>query len=301
MKNHEWLTRNSLRAFPVREGGRIIASNSGWSLDPSLIVDASIFSDIPGDVRFCLQSVTVTKAICSVVIGDAVSGSSLGYVNFVSGADNPFSQKPLVPFGEGFSGFISFGPAVLPENYTRLPQGIHEFGNTALLEARCGMSIGPFPVKTMRVSGFEEIRDNVIFQHGDALKFTLSDGEHEGDPMKLILLSLVNPSQFLSPCENKTTPCECKSPPISFINGVGGDEDGRVTIELVDENGNIFLLGQSTLQFSIVQTAEELCSRQLVPDQYGRLPGPSGNYAEDLPPINGYKNPSDTTFPLPVI
>lgn len=301
MKNHEWLTRNSLRSFPVREGGKIIASNSGWSLDPALIVDASVFSDIPGDVQFCLQSVTVTRTICSVVIGDAVSGNSLGYARFISGTDKPFSQKPIIPFDEGFSGFISFGPAVLPRSYPNLPQGIHEFGNAAPLEARCGMSMGPFPIKTMRVSGFEEIQNNVIFQSGDALRFSLSDGEHEGDPMKLILFYLANPSMFLSPCENKTTPCECKSPPISLINGVGGDEEGKITIELVDENGNIFLLGQSTLQFSIVQTAEELCSKQPVPDRYGRLPGPSGIYEEDLPPTNGYKNPNDTTFPLPVI
>lgn len=301
MKNHEWLARNSLRSFPVREGSNIIAINSGWTLIPSLLVDVDVFADMPGDFVLCLQSVTITRSICSITIGNASSGQSLGYASFVVGVHKPYSQIKMEPLADGVSGFVSFGPAMLAEEYSKMPTGIHTFETSALLESRCGISIGSFPIKTIGARGLDGMSGEVSITLDDAVSVSVSEGEDDGDPISLVSLSLKKPSDFLSPCEEKTTQCDCDSIPIETINGVSGDVEGKITIEIEDESGNLYLIGSHTLLFEIIRTGRSLCSKADVPDSYGRLLGPSGSYDDDLPPTNEYKNPADTTFPLPVI
>lgn len=301
VKNQGWLTRNSLRSFPIMEGSLSIAENSGWKLDPALIVDVSFFSDTEGDVTLCIQSVTITAAICSIIIGDSVSGKSFGYASFIVGVDKPLSSKKIEPLVDGVGGFISIGTAILKENYSSLPLGFHSFGNKAPLETRCGISMGEFPVKSLSALAAPPISGAINLVFGDALVASVSEGSDDGDELIFINLSLLKPSNFLSPCETKTTPCDCDTVPIRTINGIAGDSEGIIYIEIEDEFGNIYLLNQNTLSFLITRTGSQLCFRQPVPDIYGRLPGPSDDYSSDAPPVNAYSNPLDTTFPSPVI
>jgi hypothetical protein len=297
--NHGWLTRNSLRSFPVREGAQVIASNSGWKLDPSLIVDVSIFSDLPGDPLFCIQSVTVTRAICSVVIGNAVDGRSLGFTSFTLGSS--LLSAKITPFVDGVSGFVCCGPAMLAENYKMIPTGIHDFGSAAILESRCGISIGNFPIKSIRSAGGAPLYRDVTIETGSSLLIDESAEEGDDGLVTRLTLSLEKPASFLSPCEEPLSICDCPSVPIQTINGISGNEDGIIFIEIQDENGSIYLLDQNTLSFLITGSGIQLCSRTPVPDEYGRLPDASGLYDKDLPPSSDYQNPQDLNFPLPVI
>jgi hypothetical protein len=299
IQNHEWLTRNSVRTFPIREGS-IVVAQSGWSLDPALIVDAKMVADLPGETTFCLHSVTITPLMCSAVIGDAVTGESLGYAVFTQGVDSVMIPTRIHSVIDGFAGFITFGPALFQENYGNLPRGIHQFGSSTLLETRCGISLGTFPVRSVS-SGGTAASGKINVVTGNSLITSISKGEDDGDQVDIVQLSLVDPVKFLSPCEGRTSPCECRSMPINSINGVVGDESGLITIELEDENGNVFLLGKSRLQLSMIRSAQSLCSKVRVPDQHGRLPGPSGDYSGDAKPVAIYKNPQDTTFPDPAL
>lgn len=300
ISNHEWLARNSIRSFPVREGAIVVSSSSGWSLAPGLIVDAKFTSDLSEGTSFFLHSVTVSPRICSIVIGDSTTGDSLGCAAFVRGVNGVAMPIPIRPVVDGFAGFVTFGPAMLDEMFDSIPKGMHMFGPDTLFEARCGISIGSMPVRSLATpSG--SAGGSITVVTNDSLFLSVSRGEDDGDPVDMIQLSLVDPVKFLSPCEGKTSPCECRSIPISSVNGVAGDADGVITLELEDENGNIYLLGKSSLQVSILRSAQALCSKVKTPDQYGRLPGPSGSYDSDAKPVSSYKNPKDKTFPEPVI
>lgn len=297
IKHHEWLTRNSLRSFPVQEGARVIA-DSGWTLDPALIVDVSIMGDSAFS-SICLQSVTITKSLCSVVFADPVSGTALASASVLIGTDLPMVQKPLLPLIDGIGGHISFGPAILAERYFGLPRGFHLFGQFAVLESRCFLMTGEFPVSGLDVRGLGIVHGDVNIESGDALAVAISEDSLDGDPLQVATLSLKNPSQFLSPCEEKTTPCDCLNTPVRMINNIPGDSNGIIFIEIEDVNGNIYALDASTLAFLISRTGSDLCRRPKMPDEYGRLPDSSGAYDKDALPATTYKNPLDTTFPEP--
>ena len=293
--NHEWLTRNELRSYPVREDAPVV-SLKGWELDPSLIVDLMIVGDhAPTDV--CLQSITVTPSICSVVLGDATTGESLASATAVIGSE---LDVDLIPLIDGIGGSLSFGKGLMPDRYLEVPRGIHEFGAETLIESRCVLLCGAMPVSGLvSPSGESIIRGDIVVSLGQSLDAQIVRSEQDGDPFDQVTLSLKNLSDFISPCEEKSSPCECAGVPISTINGVPGNESGIITIEIEDENGSIYLVGPHVIALLLTAVQNSLCQELEEPDVWGRIKGASGQYSDDVLPITPYNSPEDTTFPLP--
>lgn len=293
--NHEWLVRNSLRSYPVTEDANAV-SNLGWALDPALITDIIIVGDRSGGVA-CVQSVLVTPGACSVVIGDQESGESLCVASVPSGFVGAVS---LVPVGDGIAGSISFGPAMLLERHSTIPRGLHRFDG-ATIEARCVVFHGAMPVTSLSVPYGVKNRGDVLIEPGDGLTIVAEIGEDDGDPETRFIFSLKNPSGFLSPCEEKSTPCGCLGVPIKTINGVPGNDDGIIFIEIEDANGAVSLLSSNTLSLLIARPADSFCSKAEEPDVYGRIKSPSGDFSLDDKPETDYQQEGDVTFPTPAI
>jgi hypothetical protein len=272
-------------------------SNKGWHLDPALITDLMIVGDhAPNEV--CVQSITITPFICSVVLGDASTGESLASVTVVAGEN---LDTPLTPLVDGIGGFVSFGSGLMPEKYSQAPRGMHIFGKKTLVESRCVLFSGPMPVTGIVTPGDEGVvRGDVVFALGQNMAATVIHSEQDGDPLDQVTLYLKNPLSFVSPCEEKVSPCECSSTPIGSINGVRGNTNGVVFIEIEDADGSLYLLGQHTIALLLAASKGDLCQEIEEPDEYGRIKGPSGLYSDDLPPITPYNSPDDTTFPLPI-
>lgn len=302
IENLEWLTRNTLRSFPIKEDAPVVALNTGWTLPNFLLADASLV--VPeAEQGLYVSAVTISSRIISVIIASVKTGASLALATTTQGIDAPYARVAVQPLTEGVSGYVSFGSALSEETFAILQKapGMHVFHPGVLLEAKAYLETGLFPVRSLSLVGMSKIHGETILDASSALEIAVSEGEDNGDPLTFLTLNLTDPTRFLSPCEVSTTPCECPQMPIHSINGVTGDEDGRITIEIVDENGKIYLLGPETLSLSITRTGIELCSRPVMPDEHGRLPSQSGDFTQDAKPETSYKNPADSTFPNPLL
>lgn len=297
INNHEWLLRNGLRSYPLREDSVVTAANTGWKLPPSLIADLMISGDHAASA-VCLQSVTITQSICSIVVGDSATGQSLAVASTTKGT---MGDVPLQPLTDGVAGFMSFGSAMLDEFYRRLPRGFHSFEAGALMESRCVLLSGPMPVTGIVGPVGSVFRGDIKINHSGALLATISNDEENGTPVQRVTLSLANPLSMLSPCEEKTSVCGCSSAPIRTINGVPGNESSIITIEIEDKDGSIYLLGTNTLSFLLTRPGGTFCLKAEEPDLYGRIKKGSDSYEDDDVPVTAYKSPGDLTFPTPTL
>lgn len=302
MENSEWLTRNCSRSFPLREDASRLSLNTQWTLPDFFLADASL--TVPeADPGIYLGAVMISNKILTVVLASIATGASIAYASVVQGVNNSLDKVAVTPLIPGVSGYLTFGTALDPENFALLQQhqGQHVFATGLILEARCILDTGIFPVTSMAALAAKKITGVVSIDGTDELLIGLGAGEDQGDPVAFLTLSLKNPSRFLSPCEHPMTVCDCPEMPILTINGVAPDQNGTITIEVVDQNGNVYLVDPSVLNFLITRSGIELCNRPKMPDQYGRLPDGTGQYSGDLPPATPYRNPGDTGFPNPLL
>lgn len=300
--NLGWLGRNCVRNYPLREDAPRLALNTSWELNNRILADVFVVAPELEDGVY-VSSVTVTRRIISVTFSSTKDDRALGCASAIYGVDEPFARKPLQALEPGVSGTVTFGTILAADFFEDpgLVTGMHLFPSTSLLEARACLSTGPFPVQGLSINGLPKLNGSVELQTNDQLFITRTDGVEGGEPVTYLTLDLVNPASFLSPCEVPTSPCQCSKIPIQNINGVVGDENGAITIEIVDENGAITLLGTSLLNFRMLRTGNVVCERPPMPDEYGRLPDGTGNYAWDTKPITDYTNPLDESFPNPII
>lgn len=287
--NPEWLNKNSLRSFPVREGANPVAL-SGIGLSNSAIVDLSISSSLDPDSRFFIRSVTSSPKIFSVSICDQ-NKRSLAVANCIKFSETTVELDPLI---EGIVGSVTFGSGI-----NDFPIGFHDFVLSAPVEVRCGISLGPFPVQSVSSLYGDKMTGDVSFLGGDQLRIETFEMLISGKVTKAIKMSLGDMSRFLSPCENRTTTCDCDKTPIRSINGVTPNESGVIYIEVEDENGSISLIDAHTLGLLITRSSIDLCIKPEVPDEYGRIASASGSFESDKIPLTPYKAAGDTAFPSP--
>lgn len=297
INTHGWLNRNSLRAYPIRENAFRESFSTGWLLPDHLLADAFLIIPEDGDSVY-VSSVTISRMILSVCFSSVISGAVLGSVSAVAGVDRAYAQKQVSPLSDGVSGYVAFGSILDTLSFDHLPLGQHLFDSSVRLETRSVIATGPFPVKSLSAHGRKTIGGSVTLDPGSSMVVSTSTDVDDGDPITYITVGLAIPEEFLSPCETPTSNCQCPSVPITSINGVVGDIDGNITIELLDENASITLMSESVLNFILTRTGES-CSRPVMPDEYGRLADSTGDYTHDIKPITPYKSPEDTTFPEP--
>lgn len=300
--NLGWLNRNCLRSYPIKEDALRRSISSGWIMPNNVVADAMVL--FPGiDDQVYIASITITPKIISIGLALQSTGALIGSVSAVLGVDGAFAQKPITPILRGVSGFVTFGTILLDSSFDGgdIPMGLHLFSSDSVLESRCVLGTGEFPIKSLSGYGFPILDGRVEFQTGSLIQITATPGVDSGDPITYLTFSLTDPTSFLSPCETPTSPCQCLNVPIHSINGVTGNVDGTIFIEIVDERGLVTGIEDGVLNFSILRNGDQICTRPIMPDDYGRLPNSAGKYDGDEKPITPYKDPADTTFPEPIL
>jgi len=302
MKHHEWLNQNCLRSFPLAEDTGRASLNMGWALPDFILCDASLVVQ-ECDAGIYIQSCTITERVLSIVLASVATGAAIGTASVVKGIDGAYARKSLHALVDGVRGFITFGTPFEPGNSEILQRhrGFHIFPTSMVLESHVVLATGPFPVQSLGVSGISGTSGLIEFGGTSAMQISMTQGTHNGDPLDMLQIGLSDPTRFLSPCEQAVTPCDCAAMPILSINGVVPDEQGIITIELVDDNGQVRKLGADVLLFLLTRTGVALCARPVMPDQYGRLPSGSGDFEQDAKPVTDYKVVGDETFPSPVL
>lgn len=289
----EWLNRNSLRAYPLREDAEP-KLNSGEALPNDVLVDIFVVASLAGNNSAAITSITFTQKTVTVMIGDESTGATIGYATAVLGSDPPNSSISIQsPEGLG-SGTVTFGNILNTSRRTDFVdiQGVHSFGSPIPLEHRCSLVTGRPIVESLSVHLQEgEVLDVPVIGLGREIRATISTETIGGCDETVVELYLANPEEFLPDCYPKYVDplCFCGQLPIISINGVERDPSD-LGIDLVFGNGLVGLVtndnDRSLVALTVEQPGDEVCFEEpVIPDEYGRL-GP--NFNQDCPPDTNY-------------
>lgn len=268
----EWLNRNSLRSYPIREN-QVLTASDGFELPYDLLVDIKVSTPFSVD-SIGVQSVFITPRIISINFCDQ-DLSSIATVVFPIGDQFVYDDVPLNPLVDGIAGSATCGPCVYTQSASSLMPGHHLFTTPCWLEKTTCLGLWEFPVKSIKANTFEELNGNTNLVFSGDITSSVSRGlDPSNRPSTFVVLELNNQQNYLSKCNQVQNAFECGKTPVITINGVSPDSSGNMILNFVgfDE----VTASGSTVLVSKTGTASELCaqeSRIQVADSCGYLPG----------------------------
>lgn len=226
----EWLNRNALRAFPLRDQARA-SSISDWALPTELLVDA--FITVPADsVGIYLSSVCLTPRLLTVAFSIAETGVTVATATAVRGVTSPWERVHVQPAQDGVGGYVAFGPVL-----THWPDelGHHRFDPSNLLVERAILPIGDFPITSLKARlATAALTGQVELRGSGSMQIAVTSGTDDDDePLTYLTFSLARPEDFAPICRPPVHPLLCNRLPILSINGVVPDENGDLVVEFV--------------------------------------------------------------------
>jgi hypothetical protein len=288
---HDWLNRNSLRAFPVVENS-VLKFSSGEDMPNSILVDLFLAVALPGPMTLCVATVSFTLKTVTVVLSGKETGASVGYATAVLGVNDPNSPIPIQSPDDLASGTITLGKILDTSQRTDFGAfiGNHKQAVPVVIDQRCYICTGLPMVESMEV-GLQDgmVNGNMVFTLGSELKAEITELLFDGLKETEVLISLAHPEEFLPDCYPKYIDplCFCGQVPVVTVNGVPRDEEGDlgIDIEIVGEKASITNNGgESLVEVLVERKRTEICIEDpVVPDGYGRL-GPV--YSKDCPPTD---------------
>jgi hypothetical protein len=295
ISQHDWLNRNSLRAFPVAESASL-RLNTGADLPNDILVDLFLVVALAGPSLISVSSLSFTARTVTVVFADT-TGRSVGYAMAVLGTDPPNSSIQIRSSDGLCSGAVTFGrildEALHPDYMDYL--GVHP-QIEAPIDRRCYIFTGKPILESLGVEYQDGVsREGPILSLGLEMQAEITELLINGVRETQVELSLVNPESFLPDCyPTYVDPlCFCGQNPIVTVNGVSRDEDGDLGIDIVfgpNVPGEIVNSEeQNLLEMTVEVPGNEICIEDpAIPDVYGRL-GPA--YWRDCPPTTPYGRP----------
>ena len=256
IRNAHWYSINEGISYPVDEIASCI-DDAGKRLPSNIIVDLHLrWPQAYGQYAF-LSSVTVTDALLSLTFQvaddlDTVTGCSPLAVITVPRTFGQSKQVALLPQLNGVGGWVVFG-AGLGETY----RGRFSTPRQSLLTARAAQSYRALPLTGLRAVDAAAALSGVVSLRAVApLAITAETRTIEGVDRQCVVVQLVSGEaagdypipeaattligvktpnifeQFSGPCAGRPESTTCGDPqPIEFINAVGPDCDGQLTIE----------------------------------------------------------------------
>lgn len=290
---HEWLNRNSLRAFPVMEDCRLLF-NYGDDMPNSILVDMFLAIALPGPMDLCVDTVSFTMRTVTVVLSSAEGGQSVGYATAILGSTPPNSAVPIKSPSGQVSGTVSFGKILDVAQYSDYGNfiGTHKQAAGVMIDQRCYICTGKPVVESISVDlqdGF--VNGNATISLGGELRAEISELLINGVSETQVELFLANPEEFLPDCYPKYIDplCYCGQRPVITVNGVPRDEDGDLGIDITIAGEDAEITNEedlNLLQVAVEKPKTAICVEDpIVPDSYGRL-GP--NFSQDCPPSIDY-------------
>lgn len=261
INNIEWLSRNALRSYPI--------VSVDTDIPDDVLVDAFIVVESAPQGVY-VSSFSFTSKIASVVFSDVETNAPLGAAMAILGETKPFENVEITPIASNVSGRVAFGPAIERDQVSRSESffGAKPLSNIHKLEARAVLETGKPPVAAVSVLEFSDrkMTGDITLSLGSDLLASVNGSD--------VIFSLKDPSRYVSRCETSGSACGCPQTPIITINGVPPDNNGNITIEIIDSKNKSSIVkipALSLLQFSVLRAQVDLCSMPSVPDGDGRL------------------------------
>lgn len=251
IRNQHWYSINEGISYPIDETATCIADN-GAQVQNNIITDLYLrWSSAQGMYAF-VSSITVTNTLVSVTFltSTALEGGVLKPLAVIS-VPRPVTegrQYALNSQVAGASGWIVFGSGVSSE--TKYSARFSTPTQT-LLTVRAAKPYTPPAVSGIKTNVAANYLTNLVkLRANSPLEIVGEDREIDGVLRTVAVVRLVDTSietartdanigntvsvfrQFAGPCGARPDSNTCDKAPIEFINAVGPDCNGRITIEV---------------------------------------------------------------------
>jgi len=238
LRNPEWYDLNEANNWPLADTATAI-DDSGVRLPGNLIADINIwFPRAAGDFAF-ISAVSVGPAIATAIVLSTDTGyPPLASVS-VAAPISPYRHYPLEPLYPGVGGWIVFGRGL--ESPTLHSHRFSTPAQSALLP-QVARAYNPLPIQSIGKAGVRAALTGIVkLVGGSDIEIVKAYKEIDDIVHRVLLIQLKSESpeeqenvltKYMGPCGNRPESGNCGEPaPIEFINSVGPDCCGTITME----------------------------------------------------------------------
>jgi hypothetical protein len=251
IRNQHWYSLNEGIAYPVDESATSV-DDAGLRMQNNIITDIHLrWPRGLGHYAF-ISSLTVTDTLVSVtfLVSYALDVAVLKPLAVIS-LPRPVvegRQYPIDPQADGVGGWIVFGSGVSSETKYRARFSTPQ---QSFLTVRAARSYAPLAITGMRTLASVTPLEGIVRLHAtEPLQIVGEDREIDGVLRTVAVIRLVDTAietprqdtttaaltsvfqQFTGPCGSRPDSNTCAKPPIEFINAVGPDCDGLITLQI---------------------------------------------------------------------
>jgi hypothetical protein len=289
IRNQHWYNLNEAIDFPIDDRATAI-DDAGARLPSNILVDLSLRWPAEKGSRAFIGGVTVSANAVSVTILACQDETSTG--GFVPLAAvtvrkpvDESRQYAIVPLLSGVAGWIAFGSGVA-ENAANATARFST-PRQSLLAARTAR-----PYRTPTVSGVRSslsgtpLTGVVKLQAEPPLKLSKQERVIEGKLRDCIVVELADDGgapednvfeRFIGPCAKRPESGTCERTPIEYVNAVGPDCNGVLTLEFVGCALPSRMLTPRAIVLDCGLGLSSACNKPYLPDENGNLPGDIGD------------------------
>lgn len=296
-RNAHWYSRNAGRKYPLDDAATG-EDDQQVSLPSAILTDMQLRWPSPAGSRAFLSAVSLTPHLVTLTIQAAAgpSGPALAPLAALSLPRPVLPGHPYVlqPQNEGVVGWVVFGPGVQEEHQARFSQP-----RQALLSPRAARPYRKLPLTGVVAADAEQPLTGLVRLRAlEPLRLSVETRDIDGVARRCLVLSLdetrtssgafLQPEsvrreetaareslleRFAGPCGKRPESRNCGEPqPIEFVNGVGPDCDGVLTLRF----RNCARVGRLTDRCGVVLDCNlglrRSCPPKYLPDHTGRLP-----------------------------
>ena len=210
----EWLNENEGRSYPFVNAGR-------YGIPDEVVVDLVVSGPAEILEGAYLSSLVVRSSLVSLSIGSPNGG----FVVFTMAGPEPYRPYGMTPVRDGIGGYVTFGLGLsgdlqLDLRNMSVDPIVVDPGCLRPANDRVVKSVGKYGVRNVdALRGVVNlvVSPNMTLAHaGNVISIGLNDEARR---------------EFVAKCDKRAIFNECGAPPIRKINGVGPDEDGKLTLE----------------------------------------------------------------------
>lgn len=291
IRNQHWYSINEGISYPIDETATCLA-------DDGILVQNNIITDLYlrwpstlGEYAF-ISSLTVTENLVSVtfLVSTAITAGVIKPLAVVS-IPRPVTegrQYLLSAQADGISGYIVFGSGASSETEYRArftePAQTH-------LTVRAAKPYTPLAVSGIKANVAANYLNGLVrLKANSPLEIVGEEREIDGVLRDVAVVRLVDTAvetvrtntttggttsvfrQFAGPCGARPDSNTCDKPPIEFINGVGPDCNGRITLEVKGYALTAQINGECGIIIDSTVGLFDACLPPQIPSSAGLLP-----------------------------
>jgi len=219
----DWLNQNELRRYPLREDSAATPVSGEFPPD-GLVCDLSMTVPVAYRDIVCLRQFSVTDRLVSISLATAGTNVGLAVGSWPRPVE-PYKPYTLTSIAAGVSGYVVFGIAAADMAATA---GLFSPADPLLLDQRAVL-----PVESAQVTKFSKYGGSSAYLTG-LVRLLAGDNIMISASGSVISIGLVPGARtdLVGPCDQHGAFDGCGGVPMRSINGVPGDVNGKITLEV---------------------------------------------------------------------